>query len=203
MRNQTQPKPLFFLAVLLMLKSPCLLAEVDNRLPSVQDTLREIQRMNQSMFKINQLYISCKMQHECILVGLKQLVENDKDAIAKSILEDYQKNHKVDVKSLELCYSKELSKVNQALEPCMKDKTYQTDKPNDSIYQCLESNLVPLIKEGSILAQLTLVGYYQQHQKLDKVKEWQQKISTFASNRGNDYLQTCIKDSAGNSYKQE
>ncbi len=55
-----------------------------------ESSLKELDGMNQSMHKINNLLTTCQMKHECIINGLRDMAR-DHDKVAESMLEDFER----------------------------------------------------------------------------------------------------------------
>ncbi len=176
----------FFATITLLIFSSATTASSTKEHPA--PTYEEIMQMGQSIQKINALYLNCKMDSECILAGLKKMVEKDKDAVAKSMLEEIEKQQKNDMNIMDKCYQKEKSEVDNAGSLCA---TLSKDQKN-SLSTCVETHLLELINKGNALAELTLLNVYQSQNDEKKITELKQKIDSNAREKGLNSLQRCL-----------
>ncbi len=153
-------------------------------------TYDEIKQMSQSIQKINALYLNCKMESECILSGLRAMVEKDKDTVAKSMLQELERQQKNDMSIMGKCYENEKSEVNNTLYLC---RTLSKESQKDSVLApCLETHLLALINQGNALAELTLLNLYKTQNDEKKINELKTKLGNNMREKGLKRLQQCL-----------
>ena len=147
---------------------------------NLEQTLNEYKTMSTSIQKINALYTNCKMESQCIIDGLRLMVEKDKDPIAKSMLADFEKQQKVNMGLMEKCFDKEKMAVSNALAVC------------EGKDPCIESHLLDLIMQGNSLAEMTLLNHYHDQNNLKKMNELKQKLDSEHAQGKLNSLRQCL-----------
>ncbi len=149
--------------------------------------MQELQKMSDSMQRINALFSTCKMQSDCILSGLRDMNAKEKDPVAKIMLEEFEKQQQITMQSFEACFEQEKLEVMTAISLCVKNSSVPMP------HQCIESTLLSLIEKGNTFAGMTLIQFYKEQNNPRKAAEWEQKLSS-SQNWNNESLKKCFED---------
>jgi len=149
--------------------------------------MQELQKMSDSMQRINALFSTCKMQSDCILSGLRDMNAKEKDPVAKIMLEEFEKQQQITMQSFEACFEQEKLEVMTAISLCVKNSSVPMP------HQCIESTLLSLIEKGNTFAGMTLIQFYKEQNNPRKAGEWEQKLSS-SQNWNNESLKKCFED---------
>jgi len=149
--------------------------------------MQELQKMSDSMQRINALFSTCKMQSDCILSGLRDMNAKEKNPVAKIMLEEFEKQQQITMQSFEACFEQEKLEVMTAISLCV------TNSSVSMPHQCIESTLLSLIEKGNTFAGMTLVQFYKEQNNPRKAAEWEQKLSS-SQNWNNESLKKCFQD---------
>jgi hypothetical protein len=150
-----------------------------------EHALKELQKMNQNLKEVNNLFNKCQMKNECIMSGLQDLVMNNKENfIAKTLLENYVKQEKLTMKALEACYEIEKGQVNDVITNC-------SSNPKNTP-ECTEKKLLQLVHQGNALAEMTLLKLYKSQNDMSKVSTLQRELAGIKIIQQNN-LEKCLE----------
>lgn len=150
-----------------------------------EHALKELQKMNQNLKEVNDLFTKCQMKNECIMSGLQEMIMNNKENfIAKTLLENYVKQEKLTMKALESCYEIEKTQVNNAIADC------SSNPKNTS--ECTEKKLLQLIHQGNALAEMTLLELYKSQKDMSKISTLQRELANIKIIQTNN-LEKCLE----------
>lgn len=161
-----------------------------HELEKMSESMTQLQKMSDSMQRINALFSACKMQSECILASLREMATKEQDAVAKMILEEFEKQQKLTLETFEACFEQEKAEVMNALSHCDHSSPKAIAKESAD---CFESTLLSLVAQGNTFAEIALIQFYKSQDNPAKAAEWEQKIRE-TKNLNNDVLTKCLQE---------